>query len=368
MPFNSKPISSCVRSACFLWLALFAFSCGKNNGVSENVADSVSEVRDSTQAVVESRDPNVYEIPSNHPWLVKLIGERFPWDSAGYCYRVQTFNASLAPDAEVTQETSDNVRHTIYTYQQESYVEVVEDANPNAQDCIDNLCGVVLTSDWLPIRMGLRIGTTRAEFLQTINLDKNLKQNIFKYWYAVDGSLSVEVRFEFTDDLMTLFSYQLTPCSVRSLLVPKDPFFTALFNKPFVANKPDSVLAMIPAPVTIMAQDERGEYSRIDKISESEMYPQFRFDSSTLSFKKWPQWEIVYSELKSPNFQFINGVKVGMSRKEFLRRMGEDEFKGDEFTKWNRYCSDGFIRANSLSVNFRDDVITGISYSREKCN
>ncbi len=57
-----------------------------------------------------------------------------------------------------------------------------------------------------------------------------------------------------------------------------------------------------------------------------------------------------------------------MSRHEFLHQMGEKDFEGDVFRKWNRYCSGGFTKRNDMTVNFKEGVISSIQYYRSDCN
>jgi hypothetical protein len=333
----------------------------------ETHIDSVQTSVDSVVTIIkkEITDPNVYEIPADYPWLMRLIGQRFPWDSASVCSRALSLKDVLT-ESTITKEKTETKLFTTFTYG-ESYLTVIEESHEEMQECSDNICKVVLTSDWLPIGMGLNVGMSKSDFLQAIRLKRGLTQNIFNYTYKPDDYNAVTVVFEFENDLMSYFSYEVTPCFQVAPTIPYDPFFIKLFNKPFITTKPDSVLKMIKGKVNIKVERDNEELI-VDKISESDMYPQFLFDSSSISFKKWPQWQIVNVDLKSPQFGFINGIKVGMMRAEFLELMGEKEFEGDGFTRSNPYCNDGFKSFNDLVVSFKDGLIIKISYSRSSCN
>jgi hypothetical protein len=340
---------------------IVCLSCGQNKNVSETMADSLQTVdtvqheQDSMIVKEATRDPNVYEIPADHPWLVKFIWQPFPWDSCGCC-RASTIEA-MFPRAAVEKEKTQFHLFTTYSIK-DSYFRVAEMSHEEMQDCTDNTCEVVLDADLIPLDLGMRIGMSKADFLHAIGLDKDLPQNIYSYVYKTVEDRVITVRFEFKNNRMALFSYGLTPCGPGMRTVPTDPFFTRFFNKPFRTTNPDSVQKMITAKVKIRVE-RNYEADTVDRLSESDMYPQFLFDSSSISFRKWPQWEIVSADLKSPNFSFINGIRVGMTREDFLYSMGVEQFEGDEFTKGYPSC---------MNVIFNNGVITEIKYSNAACN
>ncbi len=130
--------------------------------------------------------------------------------------------------------------------------------------------------------------------------------------------------------------------------------------------KPDSVLPLIKTKVNI-AVDRTEGHINVDKIAESDTRPVYEFDSSVVRFNKWPSWEIIYTDIKSPHFEFINGIKVGMTRADFLEIMGEEDFKGDEYYRTNQYCMDGYKSVNDFTVSFKEGLIREIIYGRAQC-
>ncbi len=346
-----------------LLLALMWLSCGQNKTTSETTVDTLVIQEDSI-IVKAAGDPNVYEIPADYPWLIKFVGDPFPWDTVGTCSRAEGFQ-KLFPAAIIKKEQVDDDLITLFK-NGDSHIRVSEWSFDEMQDCGDNICEVVLTSDWVPLALGLHIGMSKSEFLKTLHFDERLKQNIYNYLLTSSGYSPIKVVFEFRNNLMSAFSYETIPCNSFTIRVPPEPIFIKLFNKPFSSNLPDSVQKAIKASVKIQVERDQ-VLTIVDKISESDMYPKMLFDSSSLLFRKWPQWEIVEVDLKSPSFSLINGIKVGMSRDEFLWQMGEKNFEGDVFQKSNRYCSDGFIRINDITVNFKEGFITSIQYYRSDC-
>ena len=181
-----------------LLLALACWSCGQNKTTSESVVDSLMIQKDA--AIIKATGyPNVYEIPSDYPWLVRLIGQRFPWDSAGTCSRVTAFN-SIFPEASTTSDQIEDDLVTEYSYK-DSFIKVSQLSFKEMQDCMDNICEVVLTSDWVPIGLGLNVGMTKSRFLEALSLNKSLTQNIYNYVYKVDDRNSIQAVFEFQDEL-----------------------------------------------------------------------------------------------------------------------------------------------------------------------
>jgi hypothetical protein len=148
--------------------------------------------------------------------------------------------------------------------------------------------------------------------------------------------------------------------------VVQDPFLVKLFNKPFSANAPDSIRAMIKTPVRINV-DRYNEFAYVSKVSSSDSYVKLKFDSSSIEFDKINVWQLVRVDLKSSHFGFINGIKVGMTRENFLKVMDESEFEGEEFERANQYCTDGFKSRNGLTITFTDGLISRIKYGRAPC-
>jgi hypothetical protein len=354
----------------FLFLVIL-YSCGQQSNTAATEIDSLSIQRDSTTvnvpiAVVEEpRDPNVYEIPSDYPWLLKLIGERFPWDSASECSRMKTYDLAF-DNVKAKKEQIEHDLVTVYTYNN-SFIKVATYNEEEMQDCMDNVCQVKLTSDWVGIGMGLHIGTSKSEFLEALGLDKNSQQNIYNYQYKPkDSDASVAVVFEFKDDALSSFTYELSPCSSYKIRVPQAPFFARLFNNPFPTMHPDSVKNAIGVHVR-MGVNRNNEETFVTKVNSSDDYVRYEFDSSTVTFQKRKKWELTHMNLKSPNFSFINGVKVGMTRDEFLKTMGEKDFEGDEFYQINEYCNEGYNSTNNLRIFFAEGVIREIKYGRSSC-
>lgn len=183
-------------------LVLICWSCGQNKTKSETAGDSLVIQKDST-IVKANGDPNVYEIPADYPWLVKFIGEPFPWDTLGACSRAKDF-AALFTAATVTKEQVDN--HLITLFKNgDSHIRVSQLSFEEMQDCGDNICEVVLTSDWVPLALGLHIGMRKSDFLQAPSLDERLKQNIYNYSYTPTDSYPIKAFFEFRNNLMSAF-------------------------------------------------------------------------------------------------------------------------------------------------------------------
>jgi hypothetical protein len=350
------------------FLATIFWCCGQNKNIIETTIDSLATHGDSAveQSIVvkDTDDPNVYEIPADYPWLLQLISERFPWDSVSTCARISAFD-DLFPEASTTKEQIGDNLIAVYTYK-DSYIKVAQLHIDEMQDCSDNICEVVLTSDWVPIGSGLHVGMTKSEFNDILSLDNGLTQNVYTYIYTHENSDAIKVVFEFKNETMASFSYEVDRCVSRPTPVPWQPFLKFFFNKPFLSTNPDSVQKLIKTGVKIEVE-RNSEHVLVDSINDTDMYPEFKFDSSSIKFRKWSTWEIVQANLKSPNFSFINGLKVGMTRAAFLKTMCVRDFKGDKFHKSNESCSDGFESRNDFTVFFKDGVIREIQYERLAC-
>src|SRR5687768_6870493 len=111
---NLKKTVSIAMSAL---LATIFWSCGQTTNTSTTAVDSVVVHQDSVPvtAAVETGDPNVYEIPANYPWLLKLIGERLPWDSASECSRMTTYD-EIFSEAKATKKQIEHNLIAQYDY------------------------------------------------------------------------------------------------------------------------------------------------------------------------------------------------------------------------------------------------------------